>query len=140
MILTPEEFSFFQKHVAEVPFLQLLGIQLEQLGAGEAEMSLEIAPKHLQTMGIAHGGVIASILDSVTWWAAFAGLEPEDRGRLVSVDLKLNYLSAIKSGRAVAKGKCKKAGARICYAVGEIFDESGRLVADGSSTLIVARP
>jgi len=119
--------------------LQLLDIKLEQLGRGEAEMSMVVQPKHLQTMGIVHGGVIASILDSVTWWAGFAAQRPDERGQIVSVDLKLNYLSALKSGRATAKSKCKKSGARLCYVVGEIFDETGRLVADGSSTLLVGR-
>jgi uncharacterized protein (TIGR00369 family) len=136
---TAEELEFFRKRVDDVPFLQLLDIKLEQLGQGEAEMSMTVQPKHLQTMGIVHGGVIASILDSVTWWAAFAAQEPGDQARIMSADLKLNYLSALKSGRATAKGKCKKSGSRLCYVVGEIFDETGRLVADGSSTLLVLR-
>jgi uncharacterized protein (TIGR00369 family) len=135
---TLEELEDFRQRVEEVPFLQLLEIKLEQLGPGEAEMSMTVQHKHLQTMGIAHGGVIASILDSVTWWAAFAAQNSEYRGRIVSVDLKLNYLSALKPGRAVARGKCKKSGSRLCYVVGEIFDETGRLVADGSSTLLVS--
>jgi len=136
---TPEELATFRKGIEQVPYLQLLGIQLESLGSGEAEMSMLVQPKHLQTMGIVHGGAIASILDSVTWWAGFTSQPPEDRHRIISVDLKLNYLSALKSGRATARAKCKKTGSRLCYVVGEIFDESGRLVADGSSTLLVAR-
>jgi len=134
-----EDLENFRQLVQQVPFLQLLDIQLDRLGGGEAEMSMTIQHKHLQTMGIVHGGVIASILDSVTWWAEFSCQKPEDGGRLVSADLKLNYLSALTSGRAVAKAKCKKSGTRLCYAVGEVFDESGRLVADGSSTLLVLR-
>jgi uncharacterized protein (TIGR00369 family) len=136
---TEEELAIFRQGVEQVPYLQLLGIKLESLGLGEAEMSMLVQPKHLQTMGIVHGGAIASILDSVTWWAGFVGQAPEDRARIVSVDLKLNYLAPLKSGRATARAKCKKAGSRLCYVVGEIFDESGRLVADGSSTLLVAR-
>lgn len=136
---TAEELEIFQQGVEQVPYLQLLGIQLEALGLGEAEMSMLVQPKHLQTMGIVHGGAIASILDSVTWWAGFVAQPPEDRARIVSVDLKINYLAALKSGRATARAKCKKAGSRLCYVVGEIFDENGRLVADGSSTLLVAK-
>ncbi|MDH5676367.1 MAG: PaaI family thioesterase [Myxococcales bacterium] len=136
---TAEEFEYFRQRVEEVPFLRLLDIKLERLGRGEAEMSMTVSQKHLQTMGIVHGGVIASILDSVTWWAAFAAQQPGDSAKLMSADLKLNYLSALKSGRATARATCKKAGSRLCYAVGEIFDEAGRLVADGSSTLLVVR-
>lgn len=136
---TPAELEFFRKRVEEVPFLRLLDIKLEHLADGEAEMSMVIADKHLQTMGIVHGGVIASLLDSVTWWAALAAQKPGDAVRLISTDLKLNYLSALKSGKVTAKARCKKAGSRVCYAVGEIHDEAGRLAADGSSTLLVLR-
>lgn len=139
MAPTPEELEAFRRNVALVPYLQLLGVQLDALGPGTAEMSLLIEHKHLQPMGIAHGGVIASLLDSVTWWAAFAAQARDNQSRIVSVDLKLNYLSALKPGHAIAKAHCKKSGARLCYAVGEIFDGSGRLIADGSSTLMVTR-
>jgi uncharacterized protein (TIGR00369 family) len=134
---TPEEMEAFRKRAEEVPFLRLLDIKLDHLGPGEAEMSMIVGDKHLQTMGIAHGGVIASILDSVTWWAAFAAQDPERRAPIISVDLKLNYLSALRVGRAVAKARCKKSGSRVYYVVGEIYDDAGRLVADGSSTLLV---
>jgi len=136
---TTEELEYFRQRVEDVPFLKLLDIKLERLGLGTAEMSMTVQPKHLQTMGIVHGGVIASILDSVTWWAAFAAQTPGSQAQLVSADLKLNYLAALKSGRATAKAQCKKSGSRLCYVVGEIFDETGRLVADGSSTLLVMR-
>lgn len=133
-------FDGFRKRVDDVPFLRLLDIRLERLADGEADLSMTIADKHLQTLGIVHGGVIASLLDSVAWWAAFAAHTPGDAVHLVSVDLKLNYLAALKSGTVTAKGRCKKRGTRICYAVAEIYDGTGRLAADGSSTLLAMRP
>lgn len=137
---TPEVMEFFREKVQEVPFLRLLDIRLESLAPGAAEMSMVISNKHMQTMGIVHGGVIATVLDSVTWWAAFAAQKPGDNARLVSTDLKLNYLASLKSGKVTAKARCKKAGSRLCYAAAEIFDDAGRLIADGSSTLLVVRP
>ena len=136
---TPEQIEMCRQGIKLVPYLQLLDIQLESLGDGTAEMSLEIQHKHLQPMGIAHGGVIASLLDSVTWWAARVARDFDSEHHIVSVDLKLNYLAALKPGRAIARAHCKKSGARLCYAVGEILDANGRLVADGSSTLIITR-
>ena len=137
---TPEELEFLRQRAADVPFLRLLDITLDSVGDGQAQMSLTVSEKHLQTMGIAHGGVIASLLDSVTWWAAFAAQQPGEPVRLVSSDLKLNYLSALRTGKATAKGRCKKSGSRLCHAVGEIYDDAGRLIADGSSSLLVLRP
>lgn len=136
---TAQQLEVYKKGIKLVPYLQLLDIELESLGDGTAEMSVEIQKKHLQPMGIAHGGVIASLLDSVTWWAARAAQESDSANVIVSVDLKLNYLSALKPGRAIARAHCKKSGSRLCYAVGEILDANGRLVADGSSTLMITR-
>ncbi len=134
---TLEQIEIARGHVSNVAFLRLLGVQLDTLGDGTAQMSLTIDDKHLQPLGIAHGGVIASLMDSVTWWAARAALGFEMNHPMVSVDLKLNYLSALKPGPAIARATCKKAGARLCYSVGEILDTRGRLVADGASTLMI---
>jgi uncharacterized protein (TIGR00369 family) len=136
---TPEELEAFRARARQVPFLRHLGIELERVGNGEAEMSLIVRDEHLQTMGIVHGGVLASILDSVTWWAAFAVQPRDSASRLTSIDLKVNYLSALRSGRAVARARCKKAGGRLCYATAEILDDTGKLLADGSSTLLVTK-
>jgi len=137
---TPEQLAMFRKHAAQVPYLQLLDIQLDALGDGTAEMSVHIQHKHLQPLGIAHGGVIASLMDSVTWWAARAAQSFDREHHILSVDLKLNYLASLKPGRAIARAHCKKSGARLCYSVGEVLDERGRLIADGSSTLLITRP
>jgi uncharacterized protein (TIGR00369 family) len=136
---TSEELEAFQARAREVPFLKHLGIELERVGNGEAEMSLTVRDEHLQTMGIVHGGVFASLLDSVTWWAAFAAQSRDAGARLTSIDLRVNYLSALRSGKAIARARCRKAGARLCYVTGEILDDAGKLLADRSSTLLVTK-
>ncbi|MBF0549643.1 MAG: PaaI family thioesterase, partial [Deltaproteobacteria bacterium] len=54
-----------------------------------------------------------------------------------TVDLKLNYLAPVASGRLIAKGRQIKLGRALGYADAEVRDGDGRLVAHGSSTLMV---
>ncbi|HEY5780770.1 MAG TPA: PaaI family thioesterase, partial [Lysobacter sp.] len=60
---------------------------------------------------------------------------PEDAG-LVNVDLKLNYLKAVTGGHLRAEGRCLRAGRQISYTEASVLDESGELVAHGTSTLM----
>jgi uncharacterized protein (TIGR00369 family) len=78
--------------------------------------------------------VLATLLDTATFWAGFYVL-PEDAG-LVNVDLKLNYLKAVMSGRLVATGKCLRAGRQLSYTEASVHDDKGELVAHGTSTLM----
>jgi uncharacterized protein (TIGR00369 family) len=96
---------------------------------------IDVAHKHLQPLGHVHGGVFASIIDAATFWAVFYGVE-ESAGA-TSVDLKLNYLAPARSGKLIARGRQLKLGRTLGYADAEVTDESGRLLAHGTSTLMV---
>ncbi len=81
------------------------------MGIGYAEMEAIIEPKHFQPFAIVHGGLIASLIDSTTFWSVYMGILDENDG-LTSVDLKLNYLSSCSElgKKLIAKGKQIKLG------------------------------
>ncbi|MFW6082212.1 MAG: PaaI family thioesterase, partial [Desulfosalsimonas sp.] len=89
----------------------------------------------LQPYGIVHGGVLATLIDTATFWAAFMRLD-KDAG-LVNVDLKLNYLKPVQSGQLKASGRTLRPGKTISYAEASVFDQAGDLAAHGTSTLMV---
>ncbi|MFH0957642.1 MAG: PaaI family thioesterase, partial [Pseudomonadota bacterium] len=82
-----------------------------------------------------HGGVICSIIDAAAFWAVY-GQAPEDVG-MTSVDLKLNYLAPASGSKLLAEGKMIKLGRTLGYGQAEVMDENGRILASGSSTLMV---
>ena len=84
--------------------------------------------------GSGQTAVIATLIDTATFWAAFAGL-PEDAG-LVNVDLKLNYLAPVSQGLLVAEGRCIRSGRTIAYAEASVRTADGELLAHGTSTLM----
>lgn len=116
------------------PFPMHLPFRLVSVGEDEARVELEVEQKHLQPLGTVHGGIVATLIDTATYWAAFLAL-PEDTG-LVNVDLKLNYLRPVSEGSLIAEGRCLRAGRTISYAEAHVRDKDGRLIAHGSSTLM----
>ncbi len=112
-----------------------LRMKLDAISLDRATVKLETAQCHLQPFGIVHGGVMATLIDTATFWSVFLRL-PEDAG-LVNIDLKLNYLKSIASGIMTAKGRCIRAGRSIHYAEASVEDDEGNLIAHGTSTLMV---
>jgi uncharacterized protein (TIGR00369 family) len=132
--LNPEYHQRLLHSVNTSAYPSHLGFRLAEITDGGCRVELDVLPQHFQPFGIVHGGVLATLLDTATFWAGFYVL-PEDAG-LVNVDLKLNYLKAVMNGRLVATGKCLRAGRQLSYTEASVTDEKGELVAHGTSTLM----
>ena len=122
--------------VNRCPYFSLLSMEVRDLEMGRSLIEIEISQKHLQLFGIAHGGVFASIIDAAAFWAVFYRVEDPDAG-LTSVDLKLNYLAPASTGKLAARGRLIKLGKSLGYADAEVTDGFGKILAHGSSTLMV---
>jgi uncharacterized protein (TIGR00369 family) len=109
-------------------------MELTEIDFDEAVATLTLGDCHMQPFGIVHGGVIATLIDTATFWAAFLRL-PDGDG-LVNIDLKLNYLKAVREGVLRAEGRCLRFGRSISYAESSVMDEDGNLLAHGTSTLM----
>jgi uncharacterized protein (TIGR00369 family) len=88
-------------------------------------------------IGAVHGGLVCTLLDSVTGCAIHTTL-PQGKG-YTSVEIKVNYLKAVRlsSGQLTATGTVVKAGSRVGFAEGVVTDESGAVVATATSTLLI---
>jgi uncharacterized protein (TIGR00369 family) len=120
--------------VRTAPYPHLIGFELAEIGLDACRVDLVLAERHLQPFGIVHGGVLATLVDTATFWAAYLRL-PQGTG-LVNVDLKLNYLKPAQRGVLRAEGRCLRSGRQVSYAEASVRDEAGELVAHGTSTLM----
>ncbi|HKF31201.1 MAG TPA: PaaI family thioesterase [Jatrophihabitantaceae bacterium] len=134
LIANPDWIAAARKCVQDAPFPNLVGIELTAVDFDSCRLDLIVGERHMQPFGIVHGGVIATLIDSATFWAAYLRL-PEDTG-LVNVDLKLNYLTATTSGRMTVHSRCLRAGRQLSYTEASVVDQDGDLVAHGTSTLM----
>jgi uncharacterized protein (TIGR00369 family) len=106
------------------------------LDIGSATVEAEIKDVHRQALGMVHGGVYASLIDTAAYWAAFGSTEAQ-WGGLISVNLQVNFLSPASEGRLVATGRLIKMGKTLAYAEASIETEDGKLVAHGTSTMLL---
>ena len=130
----PEYISALLETVNNSPFPQRLSMKLKSIDIGAARVELEILEYHLQPLQLVHGGVLATLIDTATFWSVFLHL-PEDVG-MVNIDLKLNYLKSVKEGLLVAEGRGIKSGRTISYAEASVRNADGEIITHGTSTLM----
>lgn len=131
----PEYIKEIQDLACNSPFFNHMAMRLVEVDIGKATIELDLSNNHMQAFGLVHGGVMATIIDTATFWAVFMGI-PDDAG-LVNIDLKLNYLKSITRGTLTAEGCTIRAGRRICYAEAKVYSDTRDLIAHGTSTLMV---
>jgi uncharacterized protein (TIGR00369 family) len=88
-------------------------------------------------IGAIHGGLVCTLLDSVTACALHSTL-PKGKG-YTSIEIKVNYLKALRvtSGPLTATGTVVKSGSRVGFTEGVVTDAGGAVVASATSTLLV---
>jgi uncharacterized protein (TIGR00369 family) len=123
------------EHAREaVPFLKLLGAEVESVGPGTATLLISVREELMRNDSIVHGGVMASLIDSAF---AFAIIPILDEGeRTVTVDLTIHYLRPLSSGVAKAVARVVRAGRRVITVSADLFDENDKLAATALSTYL----
>ena len=132
----PEYIARVNQLANRCPYFELLSMKIVDVGPGFSALEIDLAQKHLQPFGFVHGGVFASIVDAAAFWAVFYTIEDQNTG-VTTVDLKLNYLAPAVCGKLIAKGCQIKLGKTLGYAEAEVVAESGKILAHGTSTLIL---
>ena len=117
------------------PFVRHMGMRITDIAWGRAAFELTPADFRLQPFGVIHGGNVATLIDSATFWACYLAMDSDDDG-LASVDLKLNYLAPARVEALRCEGTLIKAGKTLSYAQAEVRAADGRLLAHGTSTLM----
>lgn len=124
----------------QAPISQTLGFWLVAVGEGTAAFEGEPAAHLLNPAGTVHGGWALTLIDSVTACAAHSTL-PAGVG-YTTVETKGNFARAItlQSGRVRAEATVVARGRQIITAEGRLLDTAGRVLAHGTSTLMVLNP
>jgi uncharacterized protein (TIGR00369 family) len=115
----------------------LLGLSGSASG-GLAEVTMELRTPLLNRRGVAHGGVICSLLDEAIGMAVHS-LLPEG-GRAVTAQLNAHFLNPALPGTLLAKAHVVRSGKRIVVGEGEVRQAGGEVVAKGAGTWVVVQP
>jgi uncharacterized protein (TIGR00369 family) len=133
--LNPDYVKAVTAMANDSPYFRHLGMVITDLGIGEALVEIRAREAHHQIFGNVHGGVIASLVDTTIFWCFFGELD-ESAG-ITTVDLKVNYLAPVADGMLLARGKRIRLGRTLGLGETEVFNGDGKLIAHGTSSVIV---
>lgn len=119
------------------PFPALAGITITAVDHGRARMSVTIDDRHFNPMGTVHGGVSCTLADSAMGIAYASTLDEGES--FTTLELKINFLRAVRSGTLVADASVVQSGRTVGVAECTVTDEQGRMVARATSTCMTLR-
>jgi uncharacterized protein (TIGR00369 family) len=112
-------------------FLERLGVRADEAG----HLFLDVRAGHLRTLGIAHGGVTATLLDSVMGMMASRSAPPDHY--VVTAHLNIQFIRPAFEGETlVASSEVRHSGRKTSMAQGELHTSDGALVAMASATFV----
>jgi uncharacterized protein (TIGR00369 family) len=119
------------------PMAKTLDFALVEVGDGLAAFEGEPGEAFLNPMGAVHGGWALTLVDSAAGCAGMS-LLPQG-GVYTTVETKVNFSRPITlgTGRVRAEAKIVVRGRRILSAEARVTDAGGRVLAHGTSTLMV---
>jgi uncharacterized protein (TIGR00369 family) len=120
------------------PVADLLGFEIRALAPGEVTFAMQPSLEHYNPIGMVHGGIAATLLDTVMGCAVHT-LLPAGVG-YSTLDISVRYLRPITvdTQTVVATGTVVHHGRRTATAEGRIVAaDTGRLLATATSTLLV---
>src|SRR5436305_4613512 len=109
------------------PIAVTMGFTILEVDFGRAVFGAVPAEFHYNPIGVVHGGLAATLLDSAMGCAVHSTL-PIGVG-YTTLEIKVNYLRALTSatGMIRAEGRLIKVGGRVAIAEGRITDTAGAL-------------
>jgi uncharacterized protein (TIGR00369 family) len=121
------------------PIAVLMGMQLAEVSEGHAIFTAEPAEYHYNPIGVVHGGLAATLLDSAMGCAVQSTLPAGTA--YTTLEIKVNYLRPLTrdTGLVTCEAKVIYTGGRIATAEGRLTDADGKLYAHGTTTCIVLR-
>lgn len=120
-------------------FPKLVGMTVEEVRRDYCRMRLGFRPALEQPAGVVHGGAIASLIDSVVVPAI--GSAYDGSTGFSTIDLHVQYLSALRNEDAVAEGWVVQRGRSIVFCEAEVIGaRSGAVIARGQMTYKVSQP
>ncbi|MDU5142043.1 MAG: PaaI family thioesterase [Paenibacillus dendritiformis] len=122
------------EELAAATFWGHLGCELASVGERETIVRLQARERHLNIMGMVHGGVLASLLDTTMGIAASAN-RPDDQ--VVTSNLNIHYVHPLQAGLLEVRAHVVHSTSRTMTVYGSVTGEDGRLGTIGTGSFRV---
>jgi uncharacterized protein (TIGR00369 family) len=122
------------------PISAMMNFGVAEVGEGRAVFTAEPAEYHYNPIGVVHGGLAATLLDSAMGCAVHTMLPPG--AGYTTLEIKVNYVRALtaETGEVRCEGQVIHVGGRTATAEGKVLDAEGKLYAHATTTCLIFRP
>lgn len=119
------------------PALILIGATMGEIEEGRVTMKMVPAEFHYNPLGTVHGGMIATLLDTVMGCAVHSTL-PRGRG-YTTLEFKINFVRpvTVATGEVIAEGRIQHVGRQTAVAEASLIDQRGKICATATTTCLV---
>ena len=120
------------------PIAELFGFELVEVNEGRALFAGHPGERHYNPIGVVHGGLAATLLDSAMGCAVHSTLEPG--WSYGTLDLSARFVRPITAdtGRILCEGVVVHRGGRTATTEGRVWAESsGKLLAHGTGSALL---
>ncbi len=135
---------FLRPFPRHIPFVETLGLELWAFGGGHAELRLALTEPLTNSMHMAHGGLLMTMLDVAMAHAARSvdvpeGADPGESGSgVVTIEMKTSFMRpAVGSLRA--QGSLLHRTASLAFTEGRMLDAAGHVCAHATGTFKYVR-
>ena len=136
-MLRPRRMDF----LARIPFVDLLGFELRRLDPGVSEIAIAVREELTNSLGVAHGGLLMTLMDIAMAHAARSPVElgGEVLGTVVTIEMKTSFMRP-GTGRVVATGRRMHRTVTMAFCEASVLDARGHLVAHSTGTFKYLKP
>ena len=138
-----------KKYTHSVPYHELLGLKVSKFDFESAEITLSIKNELLGNVsrGFLHGGVTASMLDSIGGLVAIGDFIANNKDKspdylkssinhMGTIDIRVDYLLPGEGTMFTANGRVIRAGKRVTVCRMEMLNDKNECIALGTGTYL----
>jgi uncharacterized protein (TIGR00369 family) len=114
------------------------GFVLEKAERGHAVFRMPVLELHKQIHRVVHGGVLAMLADTAGGFAAF--LAAPVGSRVVTIEMKINFLEAVEHGEIRADARVLRQGKSTSVVDCDVTNQDRRLVSKALMTFAIIPP
>jgi uncharacterized protein (TIGR00369 family) len=132
--------AMIEGRIPAPPIAKLMGFHLAQIGEGLAVFECTPGEQHYNPIGVVHGGLACTLLDSAMGCAVHVTLPAGVA--YTTLEVKVNLVRAITAttGLLRAEGRIIYNGKRMATSEGRLIDSAGKLYAHGTTTCMILAP
>jgi uncharacterized protein (TIGR00369 family) len=122
------------------PIAHTLDFRLTEVSAGRAVFTCTPAEFHYNPIGVVHGGLLSTLMDSALGCCIQSTL-PAGSG-YTTLELHVNFTRAVTrdTGEIRCEATVLHVGRRMATAESKVFDQNGKLYGHGTTTCMVFSP